>query len=158
MQTSFLAAKYLRCFLQKGGEACICLWRSNCSMFNSTPVYPQGGETHLSDFILLTPGQKAEPTGRFCLYKINVFLIKFRVCGCQRRLLMGVCWFHRRWCSCPNPLSWEGRITFKVEQKHQHTRLDTHTSELLVLLCVNTADSDKLNHSGLENANLIKCD
>lgn len=85
MQTSFLAAKYLRCFLQKGGEACICLW----SMFTSTPVYPQGGETHSSDFILLTPGQKVEPTGRFCLYKINVFLINFRVCGCRRRLLTG---------------------------------------------------------------------
>lgn len=103
MQTSFLAAKYLRCFLQKGGEACICLWRSNCSMFTSTPVYPQGGETHSSDFILLTPGQKVEPTGRFCLYKINVFLIKFPVCACRRRLLTGVCWFHLRWCSCPNP-------------------------------------------------------
>lgn len=154
MQTSFLAAKYLRCFLQKGGEACICLWRSNCSMFNSTPVYPQGGETHLSDFILLTPRQKVEPTGRFCLYKINVFLIKFRLSApfVDGGLLV------------PPPLVFMlnppagGAGSPSKQSKNTDTHVWTHTSELLVLLWVNLANSDKLNHSSPDNANLIKCD
>lgn len=156
MQTSFLAAKYLRCFLQKGGEACICLW----SMFTSTPVYPQGGETHSSDFILLTPGQKVEPTGRFCLYKINVFLINLRVCGCRRRLLTGGLLVPPPLVFMSKPLRWEGRFTFKAELmcKNTNTHVWTHTNKLMVLLCVNVANSDKLSHSSLENANLITCD
>lgn len=84
------------------------------------PVYPQGGETHLSEFILLTPGQKVEPTGCSCLFIINFFfffLRNFECFNCRHRLLEGVGWPSLCWHSCPSPwrLTWEGRISFTVE-------------------------------------------